>query len=135
LKLIGVLPALLSVVLSGCTGRLGSSRALSSFTDAYFKSYFDFNPSEATAVGLHEYDSRLEDRSSARVQNRIAELENQAAQIAEIRKRNLNESDAMDAALVQNRIQSELLDLQTIRVWRSPLYYAGMPGNATDSLI
>src|ERR671932_337070 len=30
--------------------------------DEYLKGYYSFNPTEATAAGLHEYDSRLESR-------------------------------------------------------------------------
>ncbi|MBV8820148.1 MAG: DUF885 family protein, partial [Acidobacteriaceae bacterium] len=123
--------------MSACSnsGRTDAHAALASFIDTYFQKYFDFNPSEATSDGLHEYDSKLEERSGIRVQNRMTELDGQAAQIAEIRKRDLNADDAIDALLVENRIQAELLDLRTIKTWRTPLYYAGIPGNAVDLLM
>jgi hypothetical protein len=113
----------------------GANAALSAFVDSYFTSYFNFNPSEATSVGLHDYDSRLEERNAARIQARIAELQSQANEIESLRKKPLGFDEAIDATLLANRIQAELLDLNSIHVWRSPLYYAGIPGNAVDLLM
>src|SRR2546423_11744261 len=31
--------------------------------DAYLRGYYAFNPTEATAAGLHEFDSQLEERT------------------------------------------------------------------------
>lgn len=112
-----------------------TSSDFSYFAESYFNRYFDFNPSEATSAGLHHYDNRLEERSSARIQSRVGELQAQATELAEIRKGKLSESDRIDATILANRINAELLDLNTIRVWRSPLYYAGIPGNAVDLLM
>src|SRR5437870_544356 len=35
-----------------------SSEAFRTFVDDYFKALFDFNPSQATADGFHEYDGK-----------------------------------------------------------------------------
>ena len=113
----------------------GANAALSAFVDSYFTSYFNFNPSEATSVGLHDYDSRLEERNSVQIQARIAELQSQANEIESLRKKPLGFDESIDATLLANRIQAELLDLNSIHVWRSPLYYAGIPGNAVDLLM
>ncbi len=130
------------LVLTGCgksaestdqTAKGASEMAL--FVESYFNSWYAFNPSDATAAGFHEYDKQLEDRSATRVRDRIAELENQAAQIAQLRKLPLRQQDSIDAEIIENRIQAELLDLKTLRVWRSPLYYAGIAGNAVDLLM
>lgn len=108
---------------------------LSRFTERYFDSYFSFNPSEGTSAGLHKYDPQLEERSQTRIRARVAELQSQAPAIAAIRKMALRPQDAIDAEILANRIQAELLDLTEIRVWRSPLYYAGIPGNSVDLLM
>lgn len=139
--LIAVTPALF---LTACANRSSTSQEdraaistknFSEFADAYFASYFDFNPSEGTSVGLHEYDNRLEDRKTSRIESRVGELKNQLAALEQLRKNQLRPDDTVDATLLDNRLRAELLDLETIRVWRSPLYYAGMPGNSVDLLM
>ena len=139
----GMVPlfAALMAVLSSCSTRSTSDSGtrqtpdLAGFTKEYFASYFAFNPSEGTAAGLHEYDDKIEDRSTRRIQTRIGELKAQLTRITQLRKEPLNSQDAIDAELIENNIQAQLLDLDSIRVWRSPLYYAGIPGNAVDLLM
>ena len=43
--------------------------------DSAFEASFAFSPSRATAAGIHTYDAKLEDRSRARIEARIGELE------------------------------------------------------------
>src|SRR4051794_30396692 len=133
--------AVLIAVLSSCGTRTRSESGanpasdFAAFTKEYFASYFSFNPSEGTSAGLHEYDDKIEDRSSHRIQARIGELRSQLTRISQLRKASLNRQDAIDAELIENNIRAQLLDLDSIRVWRSPLYYAGIPGNAVDLLM
>ncbi|MDZ4797516.1 MAG: DUF885 domain-containing protein [Bryobacteraceae bacterium] len=108
---------------------------LAGFVEKYFNAYYTFNPSEGTSAGLHEYDKQLEERNVNRIRARIAELQGEATEIAAIRKMPLKPQDAIDAELLDNRVQAELLDLDSIRVWRSPLHYAGIAGNSVDLLM
>jgi uncharacterized protein (DUF885 family) len=132
--------ALVVLLSAGCGGSRpqgdGAQSALQGFTDRFFQSYFEFRPTEATSVGLHQFDSALESWSAADIQKRIATLHDQGAQIAQIRKQNLTEPDAIDAVILENRIAAELLDLETIRDWRrNPLMYAVIPGAAVDAIM
>src|SRR4051794_2031917 len=45
------------------------------FVDDYFDAYFNWRPSDGTAAGLHQYDTKLEDRSAAAVARRIDEVQ------------------------------------------------------------
>ncbi len=45
----------------------GASQTFHSLTDQYFDQLFHFNPSNATGVGFHQYDTQLEDYSAANV--------------------------------------------------------------------
>lgn len=40
--------------------------------DQYFNEHFEFSPSEATADGFHQYDSKLEDYSRRSMQAEVA---------------------------------------------------------------
>ncbi|MEO8052839.1 MAG: DUF885 domain-containing protein, partial [Acidobacteriota bacterium] len=52
-----------------------SAAAAQSLTDRFFDEYyFPFNPTSATAAGIHKYDGQLEDYSRAGVDARVAKL-------------------------------------------------------------
>ena len=46
----------------------------SGFADQYFNDLFEWAPTFATAAGLHQYDSKLEDYSAAAITHRIERL-------------------------------------------------------------
>lgn len=80
-----------------------------SLADRFFDQYyFPYNPTAATAAGVHTYDDRLEDYSSRGAVARIAALKSFEAQFAKA------PADA-DRDLLLNNIRATLLDLQLIR--------------------
>ncbi len=106
------------------------------FVDDYFDAKFAFEPSSGTAAGLHQYDSRIEDRSQARISARVVELEQQRARLEALHPGRLPFDDAIDAEALMGQIRAELLDLQTLQVWRhNPMLYAGLAGGAIDGLM
>ena len=59
-----------SLLLAGCASSKPDAAAngptpFSRFADDYFDALYAFAPSQGTAVGFHQYDARLEDRSAA----------------------------------------------------------------------
>jgi uncharacterized protein (DUF885 family) len=110
--------------------------ALARIVDEYFAAKFAFEPSTATAVGLHQHDGALEDRSAARIAARIAELHGFRDRLAALDRGRLGFDDAIDAEVLESQARAELLDLETLAVWRqNPMLYAGLPGNAVDVII
>ena len=108
----------------------------SAFADAYFAKAFARAPSRATRTGLHDTDGKLEDRSRAAIEQNIAELKAEAAELAAIRAGALSFDDAIDAQLIDNQIHSALLDLETLRTWENnPMGYVSLPGGSIDGLI
>jgi uncharacterized protein (DUF885 family) len=105
---------------------LTSAAAAQSLTDRFFDEYyFPYNPTGATAAGIHKYDDKLEDYSRAGAAARIAELKKFEAQFAKL------PSDP-DRDLVLNSIHASLLEVETIRMWeRNPdLYSSGISNSA-----
>jgi uncharacterized protein (DUF885 family) len=122
------------VTFAGQTSADESPSAFSKFVDTYFASRFDAHPSEGTAAGFHQYDSRLEDLSKPRIQARIAELKAQDATLAALKPTAFD--DRIDAQILEGQIRSELFDLETLRYWEiNPMLYAGLPGGAIDGLM
>ncbi len=106
------------------------------FVDDYFAARFDTYPSEATSVGLHEHDGRLEDLSRERVQKRVAQLKGLLDALEAIDRGSLSFDESIDARILDGRIRGELLDLDTLREWeRNPMIYAGLPGSAIDLIM
>jgi uncharacterized protein (DUF885 family) len=131
----GASPASSATATPAASAKAGSA-AFAAFVEDYFAAQYAYFPSAGTGVGLHQYDSQLEDRSRARIEARIAEVETLAARLAALDPATLSFDDAIDAAALATEIQSELLQLRTIRSWeRNPMAYAGVPGRAINGIM
>jgi len=116
--------------------RPATSPEFSTFVDDYFASRFAYAPTRATRVGFHEYDEKLEDLSRDRIESQVADLKTFQARLSALDRTRLSFDDAIDAQLIDNGIHAALLELTVVRSWeRNPMLYAGLPGNAIDSLM
>jgi uncharacterized protein (DUF885 family) len=87
-------------------------------------------------IGLHEFDAKLENLSRPRIVAQIAELKGLQARLTAIDRGRLSFDETIDAQLIENAVNAALLDLTVVRGWeRNPMVYAGLPGNALDSLM
>src|SRR4051812_2113568 len=64
--------------------------------DQYLKGHYAFNPTEATAAGLHEYDSRLESRSRASLEQEARRLRDTLSLLSRINPNVLSEDARYD---------------------------------------
>jgi uncharacterized protein (DUF885 family) len=89
-------------------------------SDEYFDQvYFHYGPTNGTLAGYHQYDGQLEDYSRERIDDEIAALKSFEQRIESIHP------DAVaadfvprsDREMVLANIQSQLLELETIRPW------------------
>ncbi len=86
---------------------------------------------QATALGLHQYDTQLEDFSAAAVAAEIATLHDFDRKLSAIPPTALDPPDAADLQILLNSIRSNLLSLETIRSWeKNPdNYSSGITGS------
>src|SRR5512132_2838477 len=70
--------------------------SFSRFVDDYFDSRFAYLPSQGTDAGFHQYDTKLEDRSRARIEARIAELKSQLSRLQAFDRSKLSFDEAID---------------------------------------
>ncbi|WP_338864909.1 DUF885 domain-containing protein [Myxococcus stipitatus] len=104
--------------------------------DSIFAASFDFSPSNGTAVGLHEYDPRLEDWSRPRIEARIRELDTLLSRLRAVDRGSLSFDDAIDWEALESQLLAEQFELTVIRSWEhNPMQYAGLPGGAIDGLM
>ncbi len=102
---------------------LASAQALyDRFFDEY---YFPYNPTTATASGIHKYDSELEDYSKAGVVKRTAVLKKFEDEFAKA-------PQSADRDLVLSNIRASLLELESVKMWeRNPdVYSSGIASSA-----
>ncbi len=92
--------------------------AFNTLVDNYFDFYFQFQPTQATQAGFHQYDSKLEDFSRSAVEAEIAGLEKFQKQFGEIQRTELSEDSAGDLEILTSAIRARLLELQSIQMWR-----------------
>ena len=73
------------------------------------------HPDAATALGLHEHDARLPDRSAAGVAAESAWLAARAADLAEIDTSALSAQNRVDAAILANELAAQRFRLDEVR--------------------
>jgi uncharacterized protein (DUF885 family) len=99
--------------------------------DQYFDFYFSFHPTEATAAGFHQYDSKLEDYSAVAQEKQIQGLKDYLAKFEEIYGSKLPADTTVDREWIVSSIRSELLELENIQMWRKdPDHYSGSVTNS-----
>jgi uncharacterized protein (DUF885 family) len=86
--------------------------------DNYFDFSLQFHPTAATAAGFHQYDTKLEGFSRSAVDAEIAGLTKWRTEVAAFPKSTLPPDSAADLDLIANDINSRLLELQDIQMWR-----------------
>jgi len=114
----------------------GPSTKFASFVDRYFDAGFRFSPVSATETGLHAYDTKLDDRSQASYERRIAELHRFQGELQAIDRNRLSFDEQIDATAIESDIHANLHDMETLRTWASnPMRYAVLPGSSVGGLI
>ncbi|HYJ46943.1 MAG TPA: DUF885 domain-containing protein, partial [Pyrinomonadaceae bacterium] len=104
--------------------------------DQYLKGYYSFNPTEATAAGLHEYDSRLETRSAEAVAREVRRLRETVSLLTQINPALLSEDARYDYLVLISHARSQLLELQDIRMWRrDPNVYNRLTSSSVDNIL
>jgi uncharacterized protein (DUF885 family) len=130
--------ALAALLGAGC-GRAPAPRASAGSGDAAFralaKSILDAhvqqNPSEATDLGIHTYDDRLDDLSQAAISAESAALKAFHAKLAAIDPASLTLDSALDREQLMRAMDAGVLANDTIRMWaKDPDTYSSDVTNA-----
>ncbi len=96
----------------------GAMQTFNFLAEQFFSEvYFKFSPTNGTAAGLHQYDSKLEDYSAAAVQDQIVALREFEKKVAAIDPSALDAPAAGDRDILLANIRSELLTLEVVRPW------------------
>jgi len=115
----------------------GGTQTFERLVEEFLDGYFAFNPTHATALGRHEYDDRLEDRSAEAVAEEIRRLERFRERLdREVAPEALPMEARLDLALLRSKIEAQLLHLREIRWWaRDPSYFSDVASWSIYSLL
>ena len=98
--------------------QISGDAAFRNLADRYFDEvYFKFNPTQGTAAGFHQYDSRFEDLSSQTIGSQIGALHRFRALFDQVDPGSLSPEVRADRDLVIANIMGTLLALEKIRAW------------------
>ncbi len=113
-----------------------SSARLNSIADAYLRGYYAFNPTEATAAGLHEYDAQLESRSRESVNREVGRLRASLAELSRVPEWRLAPEAHYDYLVLQSHARARLLELEDVRMWqRDPNVYQNLVAASVDNIL
>ena len=94
------------------------------------------SPVAATALGDHRADARLDDVDSAARERLRKTFLGYRQALADIDRSALSRANQVDAAILDNTIESTLFELDTLEEWAwNPLYYVRLSGNAIYGLL
>jgi uncharacterized protein (DUF885 family) len=114
----------------------GVNARFNRIADAYLRGYYAFNPTEATAAGLHEYDSRLESRSAAAVAREVRRLRATLQSLMRIWPGALTDEARLDYQVLVSHAQAQLLELEETRMWRrDPNVYNRLAAASIDNIL
>jgi uncharacterized protein (DUF885 family) len=104
--------------------------------DAYLRGYYAFNPTEATASGLHQYDAQLESRSREAVARERARLRAALTALLRLWDGALTEESRLDYRVLVSHAQAQLLKLEETRMWqRDPNVYNRIAAGSIDTIL
>jgi uncharacterized protein (DUF885 family) len=83
----------------------------------YLEDYYRRQPTQATYLGIHKYDERLEDYSSSAVADEIASARRFRDRVAAIDPKTLSAVNQLDREQLRHALDSRLLTLEVVRPW------------------
>jgi uncharacterized protein (DUF885 family) len=130
--------ALFALVLmtAGRVASAASSASLNALEDEYFARWFEFHPQEATRLGIHKYDDRLEPVTAASVAAEVTWLHDFGKRVSALPIAKLSYDDRIDRAALAARVDRQLLELEDVRGWeRNPNFYVNLVTSPILSLL
>lgn len=123
---------LVAAALPAAASEAGDARlraAADAFIDGY---YLPQQPTQATSLGVHAYDSRLEDYSRRAVTTQVRELHAWERRFAAFRADELSEHALGDQQLLLGTVRSALQTLEVLKPWQNnpDTYSSGIAASA-----
>ena len=125
------------VFLAGLPARAVDQPAVfGALVDRFLTAALPYQPSQATALGIHDYDAKLEDWSQGTRDTEVRGLHYFMSKFDAFPMDGLDGNTQGDLLIMRNYLRSQLLTLETIRPWqKNPDTYSSGITNAAFSLM
>jgi uncharacterized protein (DUF885 family) len=102
----------------------------------YLREAQELSPVDATALGDHRFDDRIDDVSAAGWQARVTFDQRYFAALDGLDRAALSRPNQVDAILLRQELEYERWRIQTLEEWRwNPLIYTRLAGDAVYTLL
>ena len=113
-----------------------ADEAFEALAEAYLGELTAFSPVNATRIGDHGADDRLDDVGAAARDRRLQSYRDYLARLEAIDLDALSRANQVDAGMLRNRLESNIWSLETLEDWAwNPLYYVNLSGGAIYGLL
>ena len=107
-----------------------------SLAQRYLRESSELWPVDATSLGDHRFDDRLDDVSAAGWQARSSFIERQLTALGAIEHTTLSRANQVDARLLRHELEYDRWKIQSLEEWRwNPLIYTRSAGDALYTLL
>ena len=119
-----------------CAVAATADETFESLAEAYLGDLALFSPVNATVIGDHSADDRLDDVSAAAHDRRLQMYRNYLAKIDAIDMDALSRANQVNAGMLRNELESNVWSLETFQEWAwNPLYYVNISDGAIYGLL
>ncbi|MGN7724581.1 DUF885 domain-containing protein [Luteimonas sp. 22616] len=110
--------------------------AFAALSKEWLDGWLQLNPVNATQVGDHRYDDRLDDLSAAGRQKGVDFSKKILAQLDAMDVSKLSRENQVDALILRNQLQGDIWNTETFQSWAwDPQVYNGLAGGAIYNLM
>lgn len=115
------------MIVVSCARTKPSNDAFVSFAETYIQRYLELNPEEATQLGDHRYDDRLNDYSSEGFERRLDFNKDALRDLKKINPAGLTVTNRIDYGILKNQIESTIFRIETLKEqqWNPLVYNVG----------
>lgn len=113
-----------------------ADKAFAALVDQYLNERIEFSPVEATAIGDHRADDRLDEVDAAARQREHKAFRAYRDALTAIDQDELSRANQVDAEILRNEIDSTLFEIEILEEWAwNPLVYIDLSGRSVYGLL
>jgi len=102
----------------------------------YFAWSYSIHPVQATYVGLHEFDGKLDDLGPGTIKKEEEKTTEFLRKLSNLEPSELSKTHRYDYFILKDNLEYELFAMKELRAWeKSPLLYTEITGGAIRSLL
>jgi len=103
----------------------GADSTFSQFSETFLKSWLDWRPQSAVALGYHQYDRQVTDYSKASLDAELQRLKDYRVKLGALDTAGLSPRAFIDYRILRSGIENEIFNFEDMQVYtKNPMTYA-----------